>query len=253
MINLSTQNWIIDNIDTILFDKDGTLIDLHFFWGKMTELRVEAILKNYSLPQSYFDILCNSLGYNTKTEKMYPDGITALYSRVKIIEIFKSDLEKLGIKTSTEDLTRIFDEVSNIFYKDLPSYTKPIKEAINFAKIIKDLGLKTGIVTSDSVESTFLTLNHFGWNDLFDVVIGRESSPSTKESGKPTKLALKMLNSKPNKTIMIGDAPMDSISANNAGLRATILVATGQIQEEVLIKSCPFITKSLKEIKIKSV
>jgi len=41
MINLKTKNWQIENIDTIIFDKDGTLIDLHFFWGKRTQLRVE--------------------------------------------------------------------------------------------------------------------------------------------------------------------------------------------------------------------
>lgn len=34
MINLKTDNFEIDNIDTILFDKDGTFIDLHYFWGK---------------------------------------------------------------------------------------------------------------------------------------------------------------------------------------------------------------------------
>ena len=30
MISLITEDWRIDNIETVLFDKDGTFIDLHF-------------------------------------------------------------------------------------------------------------------------------------------------------------------------------------------------------------------------------
>ena len=80
------------------------------------------------------------------------------------------------------------------------------------------LGIKLGIVTSDSKESTEKTINYFEWNDLFQVIIGRESTPYTKESGEPTKLAVKELNANPNTTLMIGDAPMDYISAKNAGI-----------------------------------
>ena len=54
MINLKTNNWKIENIETILFDKDGTLIDLHYFWGKMTELRACAVIKKYGLCESFF-------------------------------------------------------------------------------------------------------------------------------------------------------------------------------------------------------
>ena len=111
-------------------------------------------------------------------------------------------------------------------------------------------GVKLGIVTSDSVVSTELTLKHFGWEHLFDVVIGRESSPYTKESGEPTKLALKQLNANPQTTVMIGDAPMDYISAQNAGIEKTILVATGQLSVEELVQSSSYVVLSLDDIEI---
>lgn len=248
MISLKTKNWELKNIETILFDKDGTFIDLHFFWGKMTELRVKEIIKKYHLKHEFFNELCLCLGYDTKTEKMFPDGITALYSRSKIIEIFANDLKKFNVYVSEKELEKIFDFVSSNFYKKLPQYTKPINEAIDFIKSVRAQNIKLGIVTSDSKESTFLTLKHFGWEALFDVVLGRESSPHTKESGEPTKLALKALNANPQTTIMIGDAPMDYISAKNAGIKNTILTATGQITEEELKQTSPYTVKSLNEI-----
>ena len=45
MISLTVNNSKINNIDTVLFDKDGTFIDLHYFWGKMTTMRCDEIIK----------------------------------------------------------------------------------------------------------------------------------------------------------------------------------------------------------------
>ena len=250
MINLSTKDWQIENIETILFDKDGTFIDLHYFWGQMTELRVQEIIKRFDKSTEIFEQLCLCLGYNPKTGKMLSDGITAMYSRSKIIDIFKNDLKKYNIYTTDIELEEIFDYVSDIFYQDMQKYTKPIPEAIEFIKNIRKLGIKTGIVTSDAKKSTDITIKHFKWENLFDVVIGRESSTETKESGIPTKMALNALNANPKTTIMIGDAPMDYISAKNAGIEKTILVASGQINKDKLKETSMYSVSSLSKVLI---
>lgn len=248
MVSLKSQKWQIDNIETVLFDKDGTFIDLHYFWGKMTELRVLELIRRYNLSTDLLEKICLFLGYDIISKKMLSDGITALYSRVKIIEIFKRNLEEIGLFVTEEDLTELFDGVSQEFYKEIEKYTKPIAEAVEFIKILKKYGVKLGIVTSDSVESTKLTIKNFHWEDLFDVVIGRESSKETKESGVPTRIALEILQSNPNTTVMIGDAPMDSISAKNAGIDKTILVATGQLGLRELENSSCYVLESLKDL-----
>lgn len=250
MISLRTKNWQINDIETVLFDKDGTFIDLHYFWGQMTELRAKEIIKRFHLDNCYFEELCLFLGYNPNEGKMLSDGITALYSRSKIIEIFKNDLLKYDIHTTDIELEQIFDEVSEQFYKNMQKYTKPIDSAIDFIKKLRKNGIKVGIVTSDAKESTVLTLKHFKWENLFDVVIGRESSSAAKESGIPTRMAIELIGANPKTTIMIGDAPMDYISAKNAGIERTILVATGQIEEEELKKTSNYTAPSLEEIVI---
>ncbi len=250
MITLKTLNWEINNIDTVIFDKDGTFIDLHYFWGKMTELRVKEIIKRYNLENDLFQKLTLKLGYDINTGKMLSEGITALYSRQIIINLFCKDLNDLNIKITENELEKIFDEVNVIFYKEMQKYTKPIDSAIDFIKKLKQKGLKLGVVTSDSKESTLLTLKHFNWENLFDSVIGRESTKETKESGVPVKLALEEMKANPKNTIMIGDAPMDYIAANNANVEKTILVATGQITKQELEKTSKFVVNSLDEIQI---
>ncbi|MBO5446217.1 HAD family hydrolase [bacterium] len=250
MISLKTKNWQIDDIKTVLLDKDGTFIDLHYFWGKMTELRVKEIIKRFNLEAGNFRKLCLHLGYDINTGKMLSNGITALYSRSKIIEIFRGNLEEFDVFTTDEELAEIFDYVSEIFYQDMVKYTKPIESAVEFIKVLSQKGVKLGVVTSDSVVSTELTLKNFGWEDLFEVVVGRETSNETKESGALTKIALEKLGANPQATIMIGDAPMDYISAKNAGIENTILVATGQIRAEELQQTSSFVVGSLSEIEI---
>lgn len=248
MINLKTKNWKIENIETILFDKDGTFIDLHYFWGKMTQLRASEIISYFNLDSSVNDEICLVLGFDNKLGKMLPDGITALYSRSKIIEIFKSELTKFGVKTTNAELEKIFDKVSDIFYRDMHKYTKPIVDAIEFIQLAYKKGLKLGIVTSDSVHSTRLTLKYFGWEHLFGSVVGRECSGFTKESGALSKIALSELGANPKTTVMIGDAPMDCDSAKNSGIEKTILVSTGQVSIKELYKVSEYTLKSLKDL-----
>ena len=250
MISLKTNKWQINNIDTVLFDKDGTFIDLHYFWGKMTEMRASEIMKTFGMPNSSFSRLCLYLGYNIETSKMLKDGITAMYSRPIVIEKFNEKLKDENIITTDKKIEEIFDYVSSEFYKDISKYTKPIEPAVDFIKKLKKRGIKVGIVTSDAKESTLLTIKNFKWDDLFDVVIGRESSSSTKESGIPTKMALEILSANPKTSIMIGDAPMDYISAKNAGIEKTILVATGQIDEVELKKTSDYTIESLNDVDI---
>ena len=134
MISLKTKEWQINNIDTILFDKDGTFIDLHYFWGRMTELRAEAIIEKYKKDNSLKERLCTYLGYDLSTQKMLSNGITALYSRSKIIEIFQSNLADENIIISRTELEQIFDDVSEKFYQNMLEYTKPINDAIEFTQ-----------------------------------------------------------------------------------------------------------------------
>ena len=42
-----------------LFDKDGTFIDAHVYWGRIIELRIQAVMNFYQVDDKYFDELCS--------------------------------------------------------------------------------------------------------------------------------------------------------------------------------------------------
>ena len=162
------------------------------------------------------------------------------------------NLEVNGIEYSKYKKLEIVFVIDRSSSVDSGNKIKNLKIAVKnvIGELSKNNNIKIGIVTSDSVKSTELTIKQFGWETLFDVVIGRESSEFTKESGEPTKLALRTLNANPKTTIMIGDAPMDFVSAQRAGIKRTLLVATGQIKITELSKFTSYALNSLKELEI---
>ena len=64
-------------------------------------------------------------------------------------------------------------------------------------------------------------------------------------------LAIEKLQANPESTIVIGDAPMDAMMAENAKLKGSILVSTGQVDLEDLQKFSKYTVKNLSEVKIK--
>ena len=60
-----------------------------------------------------------------------------------------------------------------------------------------------------------------------------------------------MLGANPQTTISVGDAPMDYEMAKNAGLKGSILVATGQIPVNKLKELTYTTVHTLKEVMVK--
>ena len=87
--------------------------------------------------------------------------------------------------------------------------------------------------------------------DCFECVIGKDSCEYEKKTGKPALLAIEKLQANPESTIVIGDAPMDAMMAENAKLKGSILVSTGQVYLEDLQKFSKYTVKNLSEVKIK--
>ena len=251
MVELYTKEWSIPGIDAVLFDKDGTFIDSHLYWGQIIKLRTKATMDHYNIDQSHFEELCLSLGLNTKTSKLVEQGPIAISAREVVISSLAEKLETLGIKDTTETIRNIFNQVHKEFQKEIFNYIKPIKEAEELFKKLKSKNIKLAVVTSDSKLNTDIILKQLNLTHYFDAIIGKESCNQTKNTGKPAEIALKLLDVKPEYAISIGDTPVDFEMAQNANLKSSILVATGQIAEDRLKKYTNNTVKSLSEVFVK--
>ena len=142
MINFRVNENVIENVELVIFDKDGTFIDIHKYWGKVVELRARAIIKYFSMSSRFFEPLCNVMGYDLKTKLLPPDSPVGLYARNQVQEILTYYLIKNNIEAYPEAIETIFHDVAEEFMPYQEDYTVVIDDAIELIKKLKQNNVK---------------------------------------------------------------------------------------------------------------
>jgi len=246
-----TDNFKISDIDTVLFDKDGTFLNADLYWGKVVEERISKIIEHFNLDKTLFKELCLEMGYDRGREELTINGPVSVLSREGVIKEIIISLEKYNVQTNFKTMSEIFNDVHSSFICDINQYTKIINGAVECLKLMKEHNFKLAVVTSDTHTHTVEILKHLNLEKYFDVIVGKEDTINEKKTGEPALLALKLLNSNPENTIVIGDAPMDYLMAKNSNIKDAILVTTGKVPIRELKSYTSKIIDNLKKIKIK--
>ena len=118
-IKSKKNNWIIDKVEAVFFDKDGTIIDSHFYWGRIIELRSKAIISKFKLHSSIHKNLCLTMGYSIDQKKLLKQGPIALVSRNEVIQIVLRFLSENNCEITFDEISDIFLEVHENFKKEI--------------------------------------------------------------------------------------------------------------------------------------
>lgn len=147
-------------------------------------------------------------------------------------------LKHLGI-TGNEGLAKIV----HVKWFDLDCAPYPeVKEVL---LKLKQMGLKIGLISAAYEEEISLVLGRANLEEeIFDVIVGADTIQKVKPHPDVFIHALRVLKSKPDETIFVGDKPdVDYMGAQNVGLQAILLDRRENKQEHGLKT-----IKNLKEI-----
>ena len=248
-VSISANGWKLDGISAILFDKDGTFVDSHQYWGKIIFHRSQRICEAFHLEDSYIKKLEIVMGFSRDLGRLLPVGPIALVSRDEVIEFITQYLLTQKIEVSTLQIAEIFECVHYEMEK-IDVHIQLIPEALPLFKSLKERGIKLAVVTTDAVKNTEMALEKLGLGSFFSAIVGRESCKEPKASGVPAIIALSKLGVLAKETICVGDAPMDMQMASKSGCLASIGVATGQVSESELLKVTPYVVDNLSQLLI---
>ena len=252
MIKIKSNNFVLDSIKGVIFDKDGTITDSHKYWSKIIKMRAALIINRNNINKKYYPELCKSMGLNIQTNKLLPVGPIALKSRAEVINNVLLFLKNINYSQNFQSIDNLFIEANNDFSKISNNYIIPIKPCINLIHKLHQLKVKLSIVTSDTTQNAELVCDKLEISSCFDFIIGGDKKIKNKSSGEPAIHACRLMNLDTKDIICIGDAPMDFEMSKNAKLKGSILVESGQIPMKNLLNYSEYCVRSLSEIKIEN-
>ncbi|MBW4085504.1 HAD family hydrolase [Paenibacillus sp. S150] len=216
----------------ILFDKDGTLLDLLATWGTWADLMLMG-LENYLAfigkeNSPGFDI-AKVLGTEHdgagKVVGYDPAGPLAMATAEETNGILAWQLYTAGVPWN-EALARVTAIGKEAMYElRRRRSARPLPDLLPFLRQCAAASLKLGVVTSDGAATTFEQLEWLGITGYFDTVVTRDRVTLGKPAPEMAETACRELGLSPEETVIIGDSNADMQLGRGAGLRLSVGIA----------------------------
>lgn len=252
MIDLSVDSQVIRGIGLVVFDKDGTLIELYHYWSQMVALRAQLIGEALGLERRQEDGLRWALGVDGQAGRLLPEGPVGLKKREVVIKAATDYLEGIGHKNILRLCEEAFERADEISARDLGRFIRPIPGAIPLVRALHEHGCRVAIATVDVSRRARQAMEFLGVNDWLDLVIGGEEVARSKPDPEMIHLILDRLGVERSHAVMVGDALNDVQMGLSAGLKASIGVLTGFATRDQMQAVTPFVARDVSALTVQT-
>ena len=219
---------LLDNIKAVIFDKDGTLIDIHHYWSSMIKIRASLVTLKYFNNNEKDRIqnhLIDIMGVNLETGKMKPNGPVGVKPRSFIVGIVADFVRKNGCYISNNEVEEIFKKTDQKTSQDMLPLLKILPGVKELLIQLKQCGIHSTIVSTDVTSRARIAMKTLKLDNYFTNIIGADLVNNSKPAPDSAKLALKDIDCEANSVVVIGDHPVDIKMGEsiNAGLNIGVL------------------------------
>jgi phosphoglycolate phosphatase-like HAD superfamily hydrolase len=250
MIDLSVNSKVIHDVGLVIFDKDGTLIELYHYWSQMVALRARLICEALGLGKEHEAGLRWALGVDERAGRLRPEGPVGLKKREIVIKAATGYLGGIGRRDTLRLCEQAFDRADEISSGDLRRFIRPIRGAVSLMGALSKRGGRVALATVDVSRRARLAMEFMGVSDTLDLVVGGEEVARAKPDPEMIHIILDRLGVARSQAVMVGDALNDVQMGANAGLKASIGVLTGFATAEQMLALTSFVARDVSEIAV---
>jgi phosphoglycolate phosphatase len=218
------------NIELIVFDKDGTLVDFDLLWAGKLVHAVESVLAAAPAAPDVRARLFATLGIQEDGKSVIPESPLAVSTLAKLGMATTVVLYQNGVSWhEAERLSRdIFMPAIEVLPR--PQDISPIGDVNGLMRGLCQHGFKLAVFTSDDRNATMATLPMLGIAGLVQTMVCGDDAMPGKPSGAGLVHLARHFGVNPEAIVMVGDSMTDMTSAQdaNVGWRVGVLSGTGR-------------------------
>jgi len=214
-------------IDAVVFDKDGTLIDFHRLWGQRARSAVDALVERVRGSNALRQALYQGVGYDPLTNWPAGGGPLAITTNAKLNTVAATVLYQHGIPW--HEAERFVEEVFARRMSAPPEREaiRPLGNLDQLFHTLREHRLQLVLATSDERHLTEAIVAMLGWQTVFALSVhGDDARP-----GKPAPDGLwyiaHHLGVSPGRIMMVGDTGSDMAFGSAAGVGCRVGVLSG--------------------------
>lgn len=250
MVDLQVNGRQLKGVELVIFDRDGTLIDLYHYWSQMIARRAELISQRYDLNDEHKIGLMFAMGVDAGVGRLRPEGPVGIKKREIVMQAAVDYLLSQGIVDSAAVCSEVFGAVDKWSSDMLAELIKPLAGARELVMALTGKGCRTAIATTDKLERARVSMDFLALTDKLDCIVGSDSVPRSKPAPDMIELILKELKVDRSAAIMVGDAETDILMGKNAGLKASIAVLTGISGRPHLAELTEYVVDDVSKINV---
>ena len=222
----------------VLFDKDGTLIDVNGTWVPIYR---RLLCEQFGIDVKQAEALMQRVGYNPETDGFFANSILASGTTRQLVENWWPDIDEAGMEGKLRMIDVDYAPLSKSLWKPL----MPLAPLLNELKAMK---LSVGVATNDSHYSAVNHMQHLGVFELLDEVIAADTVAVPKPSGDMIRRFASRMGLKASEIAMVGDNSHDMEEARNGGAGLAIAVLTGNAAHDEIAHLADHTLASIAEL-----